>query len=97
MTQQVTLPTDFEETERGNVWLMTEDGTGHNAWIRLTDDYWLEIEIRPDNYPGLSVATIRLTEGELLRHILTHCGGMSIRKVNLPGAESWGDEVPNEE
>lgn len=96
-TREVMLPADFEETERGNIWLMSEDGTRHNAWIRLTDDHWLEIEIRPDNYPGLSMATIRLTGDDLLLHILAHCGGMSIRRLNLPGAESLGDEVPEEQ
>lgn len=96
-THSVTLPPGYDETERGNGWLITEDGTGHNAWIRLEDDHWLEIEVRPDNYPGLSVATIRRTDAELLRHILEHCSGMWIRKLNSRGAEDFGERVPDEE
>lgn len=93
-TNEVTLPADFEADERGNVWLMTEDGTGHNIWIDLGNDCWLEIELRPENFPGLSVATLCLSCDELKRHIFTHCRGMWVRTLSLPGAERFWEQIP---
>lgn len=91
----VTLPPEFSETERGNVWLISEELTGHNIWIRLEGDNWLEIAIRTENYPGLTVQTVKTTEERLARHIKKECQSMYIRKINLPGFDRLkeGDEL----
>lgn len=83
---------DHKESEKGNVWLVDESGA-HNAWIRLDHEgTWLEISIRCENYPGLTVAVIdNLTDAELLEHILRECKGMYIRKLCLDGAEHYKD------
>jgi hypothetical protein len=93
----VSLPASFSETERGNVWLTTEDGTGHNIWIGLGNDNRLEIAIRVENYPGLNVATIKVTDAELAQHIRQHCGGMIVRKLNVDGLEDISGEIPEPE
>ncbi len=90
----VTLPSDFFETERGNVWLTTDDGTGHNIWIDLGQDNRLEISIRLENYPGLNVATVKSTDADLAQHILRHCGGMIVRKLNIEGIEHVAEVIP---
>lgn len=91
----------LQANERGNIWLVNDDLTGHNAWLRLAaDNLWLEIDIRTDNYPGLNVNTIVATEAELARHIHNQCVGMYARKCNIAGItlddENYIDHVPEE-
>lgn len=79
---------ELDETERGNIWLTNEEGAcNHNVWIRLVGQKWLQIAIRPENYPGLAVNTITVTDAELAAHINKECGGMVVRKANLDGLQ----------
>lgn len=84
--QQTLAAFELDETERGNIWLTNEEGAcNHNVWIRLHGQKWLQIAIRPENYPGLTVNTITITDAELTAHIHKTCDGMVVRKMNLPG------------
>lgn len=70
----LTIPvTALQLNERGNIWLASEDDSGHSAWLRLDSEkhLWLEICIRPMNYPGLNVNVITATDEELAKHIRT--------------------------
>lgn len=80
------LPDNFRDSERGNTLLSDDDG-GLNAWIRLDGNVRLEISYRPANYPALNVATVKLSDAELLTHIKNRCQGMYVRKLNLDGAD----------
>jgi hypothetical protein len=97
-TNKITLPASFEASESECTWLMAEDGDRHLIWVNLPlPDHYLEIEIVPSNYPGLTMATIHNTADQLHQHILENCGGMLVRKMNLPGVEEIGDIVPDGE
>lgn len=76
---------DICKSERGNIWLTTDEGEYHHCYIRLPDgpDRWLEISIRPCNYPGLLVQTVTITEAELTKHILKEFDGWIARKMCL--------------
>lgn len=87
---------DLNETELGNIWLVNEEGN-HNAWIRLGGNRWLQIAIRPENYPGLTVNTITVTDEALAAHINKECGGMVIRKLNLDGVKVDGAYIADED
>lgn len=75
--------------ERGNVWVWQPEEGYHQAYLKLDDgpDRWLEISIRPCNYPGLHVQIVTLTESELALHINKEFadGNWVVRKMNLPG------------
>lgn len=77
----------FDVTERGNIWLANDEEPWHNAYIRLNSRLWFEISIRPENYPGLTVRSIYLTDAKLAAHINRefNSGGWSARKCNLEG------------
>lgn len=82
----------FCESEKGNVWLYNEELTAHNLWIALQPEHWLEIAYRAENYPAWTIQTARTTEESLARHILLHCGGMKIGKLNLNSEQLVGVE-----
>jgi hypothetical protein len=83
----------FDETERGHVWLMHSDSPGdQNAWLRLSEDRWLQISIRLDNSPGLRVNVIRSTPEQLAQHICeTFDESWIVRRMNLPGVSITED------
>lgn len=88
--QTVTTPLlELELCERGNIWIWQPEEGYHQAYLRLPDgpDRWLEISIRPCNYPGLSVQTIQLPAAELAAHINKEFadGNWVVRKMNLHG------------
>lgn len=78
---------NLDETEKGNIWLVHSEENYHNAWIRLGGNRWLEITIRPCNYPGLTVKTVSMTDKELADHINQefNSGLWIVRKMNLSG------------
>ncbi len=52
-----------------------------NAWIQLSEpELWLEITVRPENYPSLTVSVIKITDEALAKHVQT-CAGMFPRKL----------------
>jgi len=92
----VVLDDRFVETERGNIWLTNDDEPGHhNVWIGLQGDIWLEITIRPANYPGLTVQTIQISDKELAAHINKNFGGGTwvARKCNIDGVIFQPDDA----
>ena len=78
---------EFCETEKSNIYLVSEEGDFHHAYIRLPDgpNRWLEISIRPCNYPALLVQTITVTDADLAVHINKEFDGWIARKMNLEG------------
>lgn len=82
---QYILDNNFSENERGNTWLVTEEGDNHIAWFKLDDNHFLEVAVEPYNYPGFKVNVIESTEAELAEHINTKCAGWLIRKCNVEG------------
>lgn len=86
----VQLPEDWYADEKGNVWL-SADGQ-HNAWLRVGPQQWLELSIRLENYPGLTIGRRQATDFELSRHIRRHCACMYARTLNLDGIV-WVDEL----
>lgn len=89
MTQPHQSFPDIDECERGNIWLVHVEEDYHNAYFRLTDNRWLEVSIRPCNYPGFNVKTITVSDAELAAHIRKEFGGgmWHARKMNLEGVE----------
>lgn len=86
----VVLDERFSQCERGNIWLVNDEEPGwHNAWIRLQGDIWLEISIRPENYPGLTVQTVQTSNEKLAAHINREFNGGNwlARKCNIDGVE----------
>ena len=87
----VVLDERFSETERGNIWLTNVEEPGwENAWIRIAGDLWLEIDIRPCNYPGLTVQLIRSSDKKLAAHIRKtfRSGSWRARKLNIEGVKT---------
>lgn len=71
--------------ERGNVLLTGDEGELH-AYLRLPfKGYWLEISYRPQNYPSLNVASLKISDAKLAAHINQKLVGMWVRKGNLEG------------
>lgn len=81
---------EINETERGNIYLAHVEENWHNAWIRVAgDDRWLQISIRPCNYPALDVSTVTITDEDLAKHIREQFGGglWIALKMNIEGVE----------
>ena len=78
---------DLDLTERNGVWLAHQEENYHNAWLRVPGQQtnFLQISIRPDNYPGLTVSTVTLTDEQLAAHIHREFGGglWFVRKANI--------------
>jgi hypothetical protein len=83
-------PFELDETEKGNIWLAHSEENWHNAWIRLgSGQRWLQVAIRPCNYPGLTVNTITSSDPQLAAHINREFGGgmWMARSCNLDGVK----------
>ena len=87
--KQITLPVGWSYTERGNTLIESVHDSGWNAWISLGEDLWLEISLRPGNYPCLNVAIVEASEHGLANHINNNfpANDWHLRKCNLPGVE----------
>ena len=81
----ICLEPDWYQCERGNTWLTEEDN--HIAWLRLREGCYLEVSIFRDDYPGLNVSVVRMTEKKLAARIRTKFGGWFARKLNVDGVE----------
>lgn len=71
-------------TERGNTLLLNPDSHGFVAWCGLPNGNFLEVTWEPDNYPGLGVVEVTLTQDKLVEHI-NSLHGWEIDRCNLPG------------
>ncbi len=80
---------DEQQCERGGVLLVGDDGD-FNAWLKLAGDYRLEVIWKPSNYPALTAQLVRVSDAELWAHVKKHCGGMTVRKLNLDVPELAG-------
>ena len=77
----ITLLPGFAATEKGNI-LLERDGDWL-AYCSCGVDTWLEISVRPGNYPVFSARTLKQTEEELATHIQTHCEGWTALKLSI--------------
>jgi hypothetical protein len=87
------IPNDWFSNERGNTWLMDDDGN-HVAWLDVTPTVRMEVSICPGNYPGLSVSILseeESTDEHLADHIQGKCVGWHVRKCNIEGVEIDAD------
>ena len=82
---------NFSETERGNTYLVSDDGTNHLVIIGLRveeDDcemsQFLQISIIPENYPAVNVDEITIYLKDLANDIKEFNDGWYVRKWNLP-------------
>jgi hypothetical protein len=88
--KQVFPMTDaFVASERGNIYLVHIEENWHNAWINLFGFLWLEISIRPCNYPALNVACVSISDEKLAEHINKEFGGglWKAMKMNIQGVK----------
>ena len=103
------MMSDFNEDGRGVTWLLPEEGNHHYILKRLTigrvvggaraasrADYWLQVEVIPDNYPGLTMNVINNTEAQLADHINKTFGGWVVRRWNINGIKVKDDRVVDE-
>lgn len=74
---------ELDETERGNTWLVYEDGDRQYFLADLGGDTWLETTINPANYPGFTVRTITGSKDKMVAHIQEEWVGAFARKCNL--------------
>jgi hypothetical protein len=94
--QSITLKFDWQDCERGNTWLTNGEGD-HAIWITLAGNLRLAISIALDNYPGLFVGLVQLTDTEIAGKINAHCVGWYVRKCNVPGVKIVNNEVTCED
>lgn len=101
--KSLAIPPDFVDTERGNTWLIQEDGynTNHVAWILLWQNTepdkpsaYLEVSVTPANYPGFYVGRVDRTSEQLREHIQVKLQGWQVRKCNIPGVVIEDGEIP---
>lgn len=87
------LTEQYAACERGNIWLTHTEEDYHNAWFRLEGDFWLQVSIRPCNYPGFEVNTVAISDRRLAAHIRKQFGNGVWRamKMNLDGVALDGD------
>tara|TARA_Y100000034_G_scaffold127663_1_gene180911 strand:- start:4 stop:327 length:324 start_codon:yes stop_codon:yes gene_type:complete len=88
-TPQVTLLEGWFETERGNIWLVSDDI--HMGYFKIEGDIWLEVSVCPENTPGFNICTIEATEEELAKHITKEHAGYFARKLNIDGVSLYPD------
>lgn len=76
--------------ERGNIYLMHTEENYHNAWFRVGDDHYIQLSIRPRNYPAIDLSLIKISEEKLAEHIRKEFGGGSwyAMKLNIKGVET---------
>lgn len=92
----IELPVDFSACERGNTWLISEDGQ-HLAFIDVPDSKRrLSISIFPENYPGLNIQLLSeedSTDEAIAKRINLNYVGWHIRKCNVNGVLQRDAEV----
>jgi hypothetical protein len=89
------IPNDWFANERGNTWLMDDDGN-HVMWVNVTDKIRMEISICPRDYPGLNVCVLseqESTDEHLSKHIHEKCVGWYARKCNIEGVRIEDDMI----
>lgn len=89
------IPNDWFANERGNTWLMDDDGN-HVMWVNVTDKIRMEISVCPQNYPGLNVCILSLehsSDEHLAKHIHEKCVGWYARKCNIEGVRIEDDMI----
>lgn len=82
-------------SERGNILLVDPD-SGINAWLRLgSEQLWLEVAFRYENYPALSINPLEISDAALAAHIVKTFGGTDwiVRKMNIHGVTVEHDRV----
>ena len=89
------IPNDWFANERGNTWLMDDDGN-HVMWVYVTPTIRMEISICPRDYPGLNVCLLtkeESTDEHLAKHIHEKCAGWYARKCNIKGVTIEDDMI----
>jgi len=85
LNMSITLPDNYQECERGNIWLT--DGENHVAWFEIEGTGCrLEVSVTPGNYPGFYVTLLskeQSTNEHIAKHIQTRCCGWEIKKLNI--------------
>ena len=87
------IPDNWFADERGNTWLMNDDGN-HVLWVRMNDKIRMEVTIYPGNYPGFYAAMLpenESTDEHLSEHINKKCVGWQVRKCNIEGVNVDAD------
>jgi hypothetical protein len=95
----VELPDDWYEDEKGNTWLVDEDGMRHIAYLDVPGGRRLELEINMDNVPGLTLQLLSPEDGSdarLAAHISGRLSGWIARRCNIDGVEVGGDQQVKE-
>lgn len=84
----ITLESDWGNCERGNTWLMDDDGH-HVAWFDLPGtSQMLEVVVNHENYPGFNLQVLSPEKSEpanIVAHIHARLGGWYAKKCNLDG------------
>lgn len=81
----IQLPVDWSACERGNTLLSSGEGNVI-GWLDLPGgEFRLEMAYTPDNYPGLNVRVVKLSDAELAEHINSQLGGWLVHKCNVGG------------
>lgn len=89
------IPNDWFANERGNTWLMDDDGN-HVMWVDVTPTTRMEISICPRDYPGLNVCMLteqESTDEHLAKHIHEKCVGWYARKCNIEGVKIQDETI----
>jgi hypothetical protein len=89
------IPNDWFANERGNTWLMNDDGN-HVMWVNVTPTIRMEISICPNDYPGLNICILseaESTDEHLAKHIHEKCIGWYVRKCNIEGVVVDSDDT----
>jgi len=89
------IPNDWFANERGNTWLMDDDGN-HVMWVNVTNKIRMEINICPQDYPGLNICMLneeQSTDEHLAKHIHEKCVGWYARKCNIKGVTIEDDII----
>jgi hypothetical protein len=91
----VDIPENWFANERGNTWLMDDDGN-HVMWVNVNDKVRMEISICPNDYPGLNICILseaESTDEHLAKHIHEKCVGWYARKCNIEGVVVDSDDT----
>lgn len=93
-TDALLFMNNFNESEKGNILLIDTNETFNvHAFIRIEDDYWLEVRYYEDNYPSLVVKTMKSKEMELAERINEEFDGWFAKKLNIVGVEVDEDNL----
>ena len=103
------IPNDWFANERGNTWLMDDDGN-HVMWVDVVYEnifdgltlkgvkpkIRMEISICPNDYPGLNICMLteqESTDEHLAKHIHEKCIGWYARKCNIEGVKIQDETI----